>query len=107
MCRNGVGNAESDSPGDVLIFGGRKEAGDFYYRAQWEEYVRDGTLKRVGGLLTAFSRDQEQKLYVTHRIRQHAADLWKLLQQVTCHPRPLLLIPFEMHCPSVISPIYL
>ena len=33
-------------------------------------------------LVTAFSRDQGAKVYVTHRLREHGADVWCLLQQV-------------------------
>lgn len=33
------------------------------------------------GLLTAFSRDGPRKVYVQQRIREHAAEVWRLLQQ--------------------------
>eukprot|EP00884_Botryococcus_braunii_P004440 jgi/Botrbrau1/13998/Bobra.150_1s0009.1 len=65
----------------VLIFGCRNEARDYYFRAQWEQLVKDGTLDRRIGLLTAFSRDSDQKVYVTHQIREHAPELWNLLQE--------------------------
>ena len=68
--------------GDVgswwLYFGCRNEAKDFYYRQQWEDLVKDGRLR----LAAAFSRDQDRKVYVTHRLREDAPHLWRLLQQV-------------------------
>lgn len=33
-----------------------------------------------GGLVAAFSRDGPTKVYVQHRIREHAAEVWAALQ---------------------------
>lgn len=65
----------------MLFFGCRNEASDYYYRAEWEEMQREGVLAQPGGLVTAFSRDQPAKVYVTHRIRKHGKMLWDMLQQ--------------------------
>lgn len=65
-----------------LYFGCRNEAGDFLYREEWEGLQSSGAL---GSLVTAFSRDQERKVYVTHRLRENGAQVWQLLQQV-CPP---------------------
>lgn len=32
-------------------------------------------------LTTAFSRDQEQKIYVQHRMRENAAEIWQWLEE--------------------------
>ena len=61
-----------------LYFGCRNEAKDFYYRQQWEDLVKEGRLL----VRAAFSRDQDRKVYVTHRLREDAPQLWNLLQQV-------------------------
>jgi sulfite reductase alpha subunit-like flavoprotein len=64
----------------VLAFGCRSAAADFYCRGEWEEMREGGTLGGAGGgLLVAFSRDQEAKVYVTHRIREHGGELWAAL----------------------------
>ncbi|KAM6985413.1 NADPH-dependent diflavin oxidoreductase 1 [Aplochiton taeniatus] len=60
---------------NVLFFGCRSEAQDFYCRSEWEELQRAGHMT----LFTAFSRDQEEKVYVQHRIREQAALLWELI----------------------------
>ncbi len=39
-------------------------------------YVRDGLLR----LDTAFSRDQAHKVYVQHRMREQARDIWAWLE---------------------------
>jgi NADPH-ferrihemoprotein reductase len=33
------------------------------------------------GLVTAFSRDTDKKIYVQHRIREHGKEIWGLLQR--------------------------
>jgi sulfite reductase (NADPH) flavoprotein alpha-component len=57
-----------------LFFGERHEASEFYYRDELDAFRRSGVLTRLD---TAFSRDGDTKLYVQHRIRENAADLWK------------------------------
>lgn len=61
---------------NVLIFGCRYHDKDFHFKDQWEEYERNGQLV----LLTAFSRDQDEKVYVQDKIRQNAHLLWDLIE---------------------------
>ena len=66
----------------ILVFGCRNEHGDYYCRDEWEDMQRNGVLGGPGGgLLTAFSRDSASKVYVQHRIKQHGAEIWDLLQR--------------------------
>ena len=58
-----------------LYFGCRNKEIDFIYRDELEQYEKDGVLK----LHTAFSRDQAHKIYVSHRMKENGADLWKLI----------------------------
>ena len=60
----------------VLYFGNRKEAKDFLYKEEWEMLVKAGTLHN---LYTAFSRDQEQKVYVQSVLLKNAARVWDTL----------------------------
>ena len=59
-----------------LFFGQRHEANGFYYREDWLEFVRGGVLTRMD---TAFSRDQPERIYVQHRMMEHAPELWRWL----------------------------
>ena len=54
---------------------------DYIYREELEKYEADGVLK----LHTAFSRDQGQKVYVTHRLRENAAEFWRLIGEENAH----------------------
>ncbi|XP_054612691.1 NADPH-dependent diflavin oxidoreductase 1 [Dunckerocampus dactyliophorus] len=60
---------------NVLFFGCRSESKDFYFRNEWEEMMRVGQLM----LFSAFSRDQEEKVYVQQRVRENAALIWDLI----------------------------
>jgi sulfite reductase (NADPH) flavoprotein alpha-component len=60
-----------------LIFGDRHEKLDFLYRDELLDLVKDGVLSRLD---TAFSRDQSEKLYVQHRMLEHAQGLWERIK---------------------------
>jgi sulfite reductase (NADPH) flavoprotein alpha-component len=59
-----------------LFFGEQRRATDYFYEDQLTGYAADGFLR----LDTAFSRDQAAKVYVQHRMREAAADLWQWLE---------------------------
>ncbi|PTY00832.1 sulfite reductase subunit alpha [Verrucomicrobia bacterium LW23] len=61
-----------------LIFGEQKIANDFYYREELEDLAQTGYLHK---LTTAFSRDQEAKIYVQNRMIEEGAEIWKWLQE--------------------------
>ncbi|SRR6266702_1420765 len=60
-----------------LFFGERSATTDFLYRDELEPMLADGHLTRLD---TAFSRDQERKIYVQDRMIEQSAELWKWLQ---------------------------
>ena len=61
-----------------LFFGARTSAQDFFYREELEDMQAMGSLHKLS---TAFSRDQQPAVYVQHRMRENAAELWKWLQE--------------------------
>jgi sulfite reductase (NADPH) flavoprotein alpha-component len=64
-----------------LLFGDQREATDFLYRDELENYQKVGTLTRLD---TAFSRDGDAKLYVQHRMKENGAELWSWLRSGAC-----------------------
>jgi sulfite reductase (NADPH) flavoprotein alpha-component len=60
-----------------LFFGERNSANDFLYREELETMVVDGHLTRLD---TAFSRDQDHKIYVQDRMLEQAPQCWAWLQ---------------------------
>jgi sulfite reductase (NADPH) flavoprotein alpha-component len=57
-----------------LFFGSQHEHCNYFYREELEEYQRDGFLTRCD---CAWSRDQEGKSYVQHKMLENAAEIWK------------------------------
>ena len=60
-----------------LFFGDQQSATDFLYQEQLEKWQEAGLLNQLD---TAFSRDQEQKIYVQDRMCENAAQLFKWLE---------------------------
>jgi sulfite reductase (NADPH) flavoprotein alpha-component len=56
-----------------LFFGNPRRRCDFLFEEELTVYRRDGLLSQLD---LAFSRDQEGKIYVQHRLLEHAAELW-------------------------------
>ena len=61
-----------------LFFGDQKSATDFLYREEIEAFQNDGLLTRLD---LAWSRDQAEKIYVQHRMLQHAKELYAWLEE--------------------------
>lgn len=61
-----------------LFFGDQRRETDYLYRDEIEGYHSGGLLTRLD---LAFSRDQAEKVYVQHRMREKAADLWAWLEE--------------------------
>ncbi len=69
----------TQAPGkNWLFFGDQKRSTDFLYHDQIIAWVQSGHLTRLD---TAFSRDQEEKIYVQTRMLQAASELWQWLQE--------------------------
>ena len=60
-----------------LFFGEQHRATDFLYEDEFAAFQKKGVLTRFD---TAFSRDQAQKIYVQHRLKENAKDIWSWLQ---------------------------
>jgi sulfite reductase (NADPH) flavoprotein alpha-component len=60
-----------------LFFGDQRRSTDFLYQETLEGWLGDGHLARLD---LAFSRDQEEKIYVQQRMIENAPELWAWLQ---------------------------
>jgi sulfite reductase (NADPH) flavoprotein alpha-component len=60
-----------------LFFGEQRAESDFYYQDELSQMVKNGVLTRLD---TAFSRDQDHKIYVQHRMLENADQIWDWLQ---------------------------
>lgn len=70
--------AERDASGasgrNWLFFGEQYFASDFLYQTEIQNWKDTGVLTNIN---LAFSRDQEEKIYVQHRMLQHGAELYE------------------------------
>ena len=62
----------------ILYYGCRKKAEDFLYENELSEYESNGTLSKLN---VAFSRDQDQKVYVQHLLQRDAESVWNLIKE--------------------------
>ncbi|GAM34903.1 hypothetical protein TCE0_015r02790 [Talaromyces pinophilus] len=63
----------------ILLFGGRNRAADYFFEDEWDQLEKEGLLNLQ--VVTAFSRDQQQKVYVQDRIREHAEAIFNMLHE--------------------------
>lgn len=70
--------ANGDSGKNWLFFGNPHFTQDFLYQTEWQAWAKEGLLSKYS---FAWSRDQAEKIYVQHKIREEAAELWQWLQQ--------------------------
>ena len=60
-----------------LFFGNPHLETDFLYQTEWLQALKKGTLSRLD---VAFSRDQGEKIYVQHKLRQNGRDVFNWLE---------------------------
>eukprot|EP00455_Lapot_gusevi_P010460 TRINITY_DN1472_c0_g1_i6.p1 TRINITY_DN1472_c0_g1~~TRINITY_DN1472_c0_g1_i6.p1 ORF type:complete len:654 (+),score=255.01 TRINITY_DN1472_c0_g1_i6:90-2051(+) len=65
-----------------LFFGCRRQQEDWIYQDEMESAVAKGALTQ---LTIAFSRHQEQKEYVQHKVKQNGSEIWQLIDQGRAH----------------------
>ncbi|MGS2722038.1 assimilatory sulfite reductase (NADPH) flavoprotein subunit [Paraglaciecola aestuariivivens] len=70
--------AEEASGDNWLFFGNPNYTQDFLYQTEWQRFVKDGVVNKVS---LAFSRDQEQKIYVQDRMLEQGAELYQWLER--------------------------
>ncbi|QXX82888.1 NADPH-dependent assimilatory sulfite reductase flavoprotein subunit [Providencia sp. R33] len=61
-----------------LFFGNPHFVDDFLYQVEWQRYVKDGLLTQIS---LAWSRDQQQKVYVQDKLREQGEAVWQWLQE--------------------------
>lgn len=62
-----------------MFYGCRRSDEDFLYRDEWP-----GLFETLGGesrIITAFSREGAEKVYVQHRLRENAQQVWDLIDK--------------------------
>ncbi|WP_448565472.1 assimilatory sulfite reductase (NADPH) flavoprotein subunit [Thalassotalea ganghwensis] len=69
----------TDAQGDNwLFFGDQTFTQDFLYQVEWQSYLKSGLLTKIS---LAFSRDQQEKIYVQHRLKENASEVYQWLER--------------------------
>lgn len=71
-------NAQGDT---VLFFGCRNKIGDDFFRDEWEQLMTHDSIK----IFTAYSRDQTQKVYVHHKMKERGELIWNLISEKSAY----------------------
>ena len=61
-----------------LLFGNPYVDSEFLYQLEWQDALREGRLQRLD---LAFSRDQAERIHVTHRLRENGRALYDWLER--------------------------
>jgi sulfite reductase (NADPH) flavoprotein alpha-component len=61
-----------------MFFGDQHFVTDFLYQTEWQNWLKNGVLTKMD---VAFSRDQEEKVYVQHRMLEHSKELFTWLEE--------------------------
>ena len=60
-----------------LFYGDQQFTEDFLYQTEWQNYMKSGSLEKMS---LAFSRDQEEKIYVQDRLAEASKDIFAWLE---------------------------
>ena len=61
-----------------MFFGNPHFTQDFLYQVEWQGYLKSGLLERMD---VAWSRDQEEKVYVQHRLLEQGKEVYAWLEK--------------------------
>lgn len=61
-----------------VFFGDQHFTTDFLYQTEWLNWIETGVLTKMN---VAFSRDQQEKLYVQHKLWQHREELTRWIEE--------------------------
>lgn len=64
-----------------LFFGEQHFASDFLYQTEWQAFLSNNTLQKID---LAFSRDQQEKIYVQHRLQEKSTELYHWIERGAC-----------------------
>ena len=69
---------ENKTGGTWLFFGDRRFDSDFLYRDDWEKWLETKHLEKIE---LAFSRDQEEKVYVQHKLLDNQKEIYQWIDE--------------------------
>lgn len=74
-CRKNEHETSNDTTKNLVFFGCRSRKSDYYFKEEWELLDKAGQIT----FDLAASRDQDDKVYVQHRLLKHSKLVWDYL----------------------------
>ena len=68
---------DNKTGGAWLFFGDRRFQSDFLYQVEWQKWLKSNHLEKMD---VAFSRDQDEKVYVQHKLFENKGEVFKWLE---------------------------
>jgi len=69
---------DGEECGPMALFFGARNRQEYSYEAEFDQYQKDGVLNHIQ---LALSREQKEKIYVTHRLQQNKELVYDLIHQ--------------------------
>eukprot|EP00930_Biecheleria_cincta_P040888 TRINITY_DN279_c0_g1_i4.p1 TRINITY_DN279_c0_g1~~TRINITY_DN279_c0_g1_i4.p1 ORF type:complete len:1874 (+),score=404.50 TRINITY_DN279_c0_g1_i4:640-5622(+) len=69
---------DGEECGDMALFFGARNRQEYSYEAEFDQYQKDGVLQNI---VLALSREQKEKIYVTHRLKQEKQLVFDLIHE--------------------------
>jgi len=64
--------------GDMALFFGARNRAEYSYEQEFDDYQKEGVLQHI---ILALSREQKEKIYVTHRLQQEKQLVYDLIHE--------------------------
>jgi sulfite reductase alpha subunit-like flavoprotein len=78
----------TEDHGTILVFGARSATSDFFFEEEWSAINASGTHDKELHVITAFSRDQKDKIYVQDRLRANA----EIIRNALCNKKATVVV---------------
>lgn len=69
---------DGEKCGDMALFFGARNRQEYSYESEFDEYQKEGVLQHI---ILALSREQKEKIYVTHRLQQNMELVYDLIHE--------------------------
>jgi sulfite reductase (NADPH) flavoprotein alpha-component len=70
--------ADGEECGPMMLFFGARNRQEYSYEEEFDNYQKDGVLTHIS---LALSREQKEKIYVTHRLQQEKQKVYELIHE--------------------------
>jgi sulfite reductase (NADPH) flavoprotein alpha-component len=70
--------ADEKTGGAWLFYGDRRFHSDFLYQVEWQKWLKSNHLEKMN---VAFSRDQEENIYVQHKMLEKQQEIFNWLEE--------------------------